>query len=149
MVSERRPWGRWVVLEAGPGYKVKRLEVEPGQRLSLQYHQHRSEHWVVVQGQATVGVDGRTLLLTPGEPTHVPQTAVHRLENRGPARLIVIEVQTGAYLEEDDIVRVEDDYGRPLIARTPGDARASEVHGPDFPTERTGARARGSSPTSD
>ncbi|MGH7371574.1 MAG: phosphomannose isomerase type II C-terminal cupin domain [Candidatus Methylomirabilales bacterium] len=133
MVGEERPWGRWRILEEGPGYKVKRLEVEPGKRLSLQYHRHRSEYWVVVQGQATVGVGGRTLVLSHGESAHVPRTAMHRIENRGPARLIVIEVQTGAYLEEDDIVRLDDDYGRTVSARAAVHAVASQVPGSDFP----------------
>lgn len=114
MVGEERPWGRWLILEEGPGYKVKRIEVEAGQRLSLQYHHRRSEHWVVVQGQATVRVGDQTLFLCPGESTFVPQTAIHRIENRGAGRLTVIEIQTGEYLGEDDIVRLQDDYGRVL-----------------------------------
>ena len=112
MVGEERPWGRWQILEEGPGYKVKRIEVEVGQRLSLQYHHHRSEHWVVVEGKPTVRVGEQTLLLRPGESIFVPQTAIHRIENWGSERLVVIEIQTGAYLGEDDIVRLQDDYGR-------------------------------------
>lgn len=112
MGSEERPWGRWLILEEGPRYKVKRIEVEVGQRLSLQYHHHRSEHWVVVEGEATVRVGEQTLLLRPGESIFVTQTAIHRIENWGSERLVVIEIQTGAYLGEDDIVRLQDDYGR-------------------------------------
>ncbi len=114
MVGEERPWGRWLILEEAPRYKVKRIEVEVGQGLSLQYHHHRSDHWVVVQGQATVRVGDQTLFLCPGESTFVPQTAIHRIENWGSERLVVIEIQTGPYLGEDDIVRLQDDYGRVL-----------------------------------
>src|SRR4051794_38671868 len=109
---EERPWGSWEVIDAEDGYKVKRIEVHPGCRLSYQFHEHRSEHWVVVQGQATCLIDGVESVAEPGHSVDVPLGAKHRLGNDGEETLIVIEVQRGAYTGEDDIVRLEDDYGR-------------------------------------
>jgi mannose-1-phosphate guanylyltransferase / mannose-6-phosphate isomerase len=107
-----RPWGSYTVLEEGPRFKIKRIEVKPGGRLSLQSHKHRSEHWVVVAGEATV-VNGDTeLTLHHDQSTYIPCGAKHRLENKGIESLAIIEVQTGDYLGEDDIVRYEDVYGR-------------------------------------
>jgi mannose-6-phosphate isomerase len=126
---EVRPWGRFSTLEEGPGYKVKRLVVLPGQRLSLQKHRYRSEHWVVVAGTATVVNGPQALRLKPRESTVIPRQGWHRIENRGRAPVVVIEVQHGIRLEESDIVRKEDDYGRVPTAR-----RAPE-------TERRGGRA--------
>jgi mannose-6-phosphate isomerase len=110
--EERRPWGSFHTLEEGPGYKVKRLVVLPGQRLSLQKHRHRAEHWVVVSGTATVTSGTRMLRLGPRACTVIPRQAWHRIENRGRTPLLVIEVQHGEYLGEDDIIRKQDDYGR-------------------------------------
>lgn len=118
--TEARPWGRWTVLEEGEGYKVKRIEVWPGHRLSLQVHASRSEHWVVVQGIALVTRGRESFTLKQHESTFIPQGTPHRLANpaglpshgRGDGLLIVIEVQVGEYLGEDDIVRLEDDYDR-------------------------------------
>jgi mannose-1-phosphate guanylyltransferase/mannose-6-phosphate isomerase len=107
-----RPWGSYTVLEETPIYKIKRVTVKPGQKLSLQLHHHRSEHWVVVSGTAEVELDGETRLLRQGESTFVRSGMQHRLVNPGVIPLEVIEVQLGEYLEEDDIVRFEDDYGR-------------------------------------
>ena len=107
-----RPWGSYTVLEETPIYKIKRVTVKPGQKLSLQLHHHRSEHWVVVSGTAEVELDGETRLLRQGESTFVRSGMQHRLVNPGVIPLEVIEVQLGEYLEEDDIVRLEDDYGR-------------------------------------
>lgn len=112
LAGERRPWGSWTVLEEAVGYKVKRLEVTPGQRLSLQRHHHRSEHWVVVSGTAKVQVGETIRLVHQYESTHIPVGALHRVENPGLIPLIIIEIQNGEYLGEDDIVRVQDDYGR-------------------------------------
>ncbi len=109
-----RPWGAWTVLEAGPGYKVKRLEVLPGKRLSLQKHFHRSEHWVVVQGTARVTNGDRVCLLETNQWTFIPVETIHRLENPDSALLVLIEVQSGNDVRETDIVRLEDDFGRPL-----------------------------------
>jgi len=91
---------------------VKRLVVNPGERLSLQMHHHRAEHWVVVQGTAKVTRNGETVVLGENESTYIPIGTPHRLENPGRIPLQLVEVQTGAYLEEDDIVRFEDSYGR-------------------------------------
>ncbi|WP_457548554.1 mannose-1-phosphate guanylyltransferase/mannose-6-phosphate isomerase [Archaeoglobus sp.] len=111
-ITVYRPWGSYTVLEEGNGYKVKRLTVLPGKRLSLQMHYHRNEFWVVVKGTAKVTVDDREFLLRKGESTFIPIGAKHRLENPGKVTLEVIEVQIGEYLGEDDIVRFADDFGR-------------------------------------
>ena len=110
--SEQRPWGSWHVLDVGAGYKVKRIHVRPGCRLSSQTHAHRSEHWVVLSGVATCTVDGVTTRCRAGHSVDVARGAVHRLANEDSEELVVIEVQRGAYTGEDDIVRYEDDYGR-------------------------------------
>lgn len=107
-----RPWGSYTVLEEGPRYKVKRVTVNPGGRLSLQLHHRRSEHWVVTAGTARVTCGERTCDLRVNESTGIPQGMPHRLENPGPVPLDIIEVQSGAYVGEDDIVRLADDYGR-------------------------------------
>jgi mannose-6-phosphate isomerase len=110
--KDERPWGRYEVLEESAGFKVKRLEVKPGQRLSLQRHAHRSEHWVVVSGVADVVCGDRELQLQKGSHIHLPAETNHRLGNSSPDPLVLIEVQLGDYLGEDDIVRLEDDYKR-------------------------------------
>jgi mannose-1-phosphate guanylyltransferase/mannose-6-phosphate isomerase len=107
-----RPWGSYTVLEETEIYKIKRVSVKPGQRLSLQLHHHRSEHWVVVSGTAEVELNGETRLLRQGESTFVRSGMKHRLKNPGIIPLEVIEVQLGEYLEEDDIIRFDDEYGR-------------------------------------
>ena len=107
-----RPWGAYTVLEERERYKIKRLTVLPGKRLSLQRHYHRSEHWVVVKGTAKVKIGEKELLLRPGESTFIPAGVVHRLENPGKVVLEVIETQIGEYLGEDDIERFQDDFGR-------------------------------------
>ena len=107
-----RPWGSYTVLEETEIYKIKRVSVKPGQRLSLQLHHHRSEHWVVVSGTAEVELNGETRFLRQGESTFVRSGMKHRLKNPGIISLEVIEVQLGEYLEEDDIVRFDDEYGR-------------------------------------
>ena len=115
---EQRPWGSWKVLEEGVGYKVKRIEVLPGHRLSLQFHRHRSEHWVVVSGKARVVIDGRSSELTILQSASIPAGAIHRLENPWSVPLIVVEIQKGDLLSEEDIVRLEDDYQRAQADRT-------------------------------
>lgn len=107
-----RPWGYYMSLDLGKRYQVKRLVVVPGGRLSLQSHVHRSEHWTVVQGTATVTVGETRKLLGENESVYIPLGAIHRLENEGRVPLVVIEVQTGSYFGEDDIVRYEDVYNR-------------------------------------
>ncbi|GAA1145742.1 cupin domain-containing protein [Nocardioides aquiterrae] len=109
---EVRPWGTWHVLDEGDGYKVKRIEVRAGQRLSYQTHAHRSEHWIVVSGVATCVLDGETIVALPGETVEVAIGAAHRISNLHEEDLVIIEVQRGSYTGEDDICRLEDDYGR-------------------------------------
>jgi mannose-6-phosphate isomerase len=109
---EDKPWGSFSTLEEGPGYKVKRLVIQPGHRLSLQKHRQRAEPWVVVAGAATVWNGAEVLTLRCRQCTVIPRQAWHRIENRGRVPTVVIEVQHGAYLGEDDIVRKQDDYGR-------------------------------------
>ncbi len=110
--SDTRPWGTWKVVETGPGFAVKRIRVIPGGRLSLQRHQHRAEHWIVVAGTAQVTCDAHVFALPAGEATFLPRGCVHRLENLTEADVEIIEVQMGAILEETDIERLEDVYGR-------------------------------------
>ena len=110
--TEIRPWGSFTTLEEGKGYKIKRIEVNPGHRLSLQMHHHRSEHWIVVSGTARVVCGDEEKILSSNQSTYVPQCTSHRLENPGVIKLVLIEVQNGQYLGEDDIVRFQDDYSR-------------------------------------
>lgn len=107
-----RPWGSFTVLENGPTHKVKRLEVHPGRRLSYQRHGRRAEHWFVVAGEAEVLVDGRSTRLGPGDAIDIPRGAAHRVANVGDVQLVLVEVQVGDYFGEDDIERLDDDYGR-------------------------------------
>ncbi len=109
---DQRPWGSFTVLDEGSNYKVKRIDVLPGKRLSYQKHAQRAEHWAVVQGAAKVTLDDREIIVSPGESIDIPVGASHRVENPGSETLIFIEVQRGSYLGEDDIVRLEDDFGR-------------------------------------
>ncbi len=110
--SETRPWGSWHVIDVAEGYKIKRIHVNPGCRLSYQTHEHRSEHWVVVFGTATCTIDDEVTVAGPGSTVDVPQGAKHRLANEGSEELVIVEVQRGAYTGEDDICRLDDDYGR-------------------------------------
>jgi phosphoglucomutase len=107
-----RPWGSYTSLEMGDTYQVKRINVNPGARLSLQSHRRRAENWVVVEGEALVTIDDRQITVKKGESAYIPKGARHRMENRGREELVLIEVQNGDYLGEDDIERYEDDYGR-------------------------------------
>ncbi len=109
---DRRPWGSYTVLEEGRTFKVKRIEVLPGKRLSYQKHAQRAEHWVVVEGTAKVTLDDHEVMVRTGEAIDIPIGSAHRVENPGDEDLIFIEVQRGNYLGEDDIVRLEDDFGR-------------------------------------
>lgn len=112
MDGEERPWGRWDTLHEEPGFKVKRLLVKPGQRLSYQTHARRAERWTVAKGAALVVLDGKDVRLPLGAMLEVPLGAAHRLTNPGAEDLVVVEVQLGDYLGEDDIKRLSDDYGR-------------------------------------
>lgn len=111
-LTGNRPWGSYTILEDSMGYKIKRIEVKPNKRLSLQKHQHRNEHWVVVNGIATVEVEDKTFLLHENESTYIKAEQIHRLSNNTNAPLVIIEVQVGSYTGEDDIVRISDDYQR-------------------------------------
>ena len=132
-----RPWGTFEGVDRGERYQVKRITVKPGAQLSLQYHHHRAEHWIVVKGVAKVTRDDETFLLRENESTYIPLGAVHRLENPGKTMLELIEVQSGAYLGEDDIVRVEDVYGREARPGTAGCL-------PSAPSGKPGAKPRSS-----
>ncbi len=107
-----RPWGNYTILEEGHRYKIKRIVVKPGAKLSLQMHHHRSEHWIVVKGTARVQIGDREVYIHENESAYVPKSTLHRLENPGKIPLELIEVQNGEYVEEDDIVRFDDTYGR-------------------------------------
>jgi len=109
---DRRPWGTFTVLDEGNNFKVKRIEVLPGKRLSYQKHSQRAEHWVVVQGTAKVTLDDRNSMVATGQAIDIAIGSAHRVENPGADTLIFIEVQRGSYLGEDDIVRLQDDFGR-------------------------------------
>ncbi len=106
------PWGMWEVLLDEPTYKVKRITVLPGKRLSYQKHFKRREHWMVVEGEGVVTVDGKDIHLSQGEAIDIAQEDAHRMANNGGVNLVFIEIQQGEYFGEDDIVRLEDDYGR-------------------------------------
>ena len=110
--TDHRPWGFYKVLADEPDYKVKRIVVYPGQRLSLQKHQKRTEHWYVVSGEGIGTLDGQRLNKKGGESVNIPSGSAHRIENPGIVDLSFIEIQTGDYFGEDDIERLEDDYGR-------------------------------------
>ena len=109
---DHRPWGWFESLVIGERFQVKRIVVKPGAALSLQSHHHRSEHWIVVQGTARVTVDDDVRLVGENESVYIPLGAVHRMENPGKVEMVLIEVQTGSYLGEDDIIRYEDVYAR-------------------------------------
>lgn len=110
---DSRPWGDFTVLDEGAGFKVKRIEVLPEKRLSYQKHARRAEHWFVVEGTAEVTLDGKTITIKTGEAVDIPLGAAHRVRNpSGKEKLVFIEIQQGDYFGEDDIVRLEDDFGR-------------------------------------
>jgi mannose-6-phosphate isomerase len=109
---DRRPWGTFTVLDEGDGFKVKRIEVLPGKRLSYQKHAQRAEHWVVVQGTAKVTLDDEEINVAAGHAIDIAVGSAHRVENAAAELLVFIEVQRGDYLGEDDIVRLQDDFGR-------------------------------------
>ena len=115
-----RPWGNYTVIDdAAPDHKVKRLVVHPGKRLSYQLHHQRSEHWFIVSGHATVTLDGVVHELAPGQAIDIPVETAHRVGNNGADDVVFIEVQHGTYFGEDDIVRLEDDFGRADASNAP------------------------------
>jgi mannose-6-phosphate isomerase-like protein (cupin superfamily) len=108
----QRPWGQYYKFHQEPGVWVKRIEVNPQSRLSLQKHQHRSEKWIIVAGQGLAVVDAKEIPVKPGVVVDVPMGAVHRIGNTGDVHLVFIEVACGIHLSEDDIIRIQDDYAR-------------------------------------
>lgn len=110
--EDDRPWGHWQVLDEGDGYKVKRITVNPRARLSYQTHEHRAEHWLVARGRATCVIDGETVVAEVGQCLDIGVGVAHRIGNADDEELVIIEVMRGAYLGEDDIARLDDDYGR-------------------------------------
>jgi mannose-6-phosphate isomerase-like protein (cupin superfamily) len=115
-MHEERPWGAFWSLDRGAAHQVKRILVHPGGRLSLQYHRHRAERWIVVSGHPVITVDDAVMRVAPGGVVIIPKGAVHRLENPNKTPVEIIEVQLGDYLGEDDIVRLHDVYDRPARA---------------------------------
>ena len=111
-MKEERPWGWYDVIDEGDRYKVKNIEVKPGSSLSLQVHHHRAEHWVVVEGTAMIQLNNDKQLLSENQSTFIPLGCKHRLSNPGKIPLKIIEVQSGPYLDEDDIERFDDNFGR-------------------------------------
>ena len=107
-----RPWGFYDSIERGKDFQVKRIQVNPGSKLSLQKHQHRAEHWIITSGEATITCGENTFTLKENQSTFIPKGEIHRLENQKEIPLEIIEIQTGSYLGEDDIIRLEDDYDR-------------------------------------
>ncbi len=111
-MTDHRPWGSFTILADESDHKVKRIVVKPGQRLSLQRHKHRREHWLVVAGLALVTRNNHKIALGPGESVDIGQGDIHRVQNDGDSDVVFIEIQLGDYFGEDDIERLEDDYGR-------------------------------------
>jgi len=112
LVTEDRPWGQYAVLFDTQMCKVKAIQVEPGHKLSYQYHLNRAEHWTIVSGEATIILDDEKIFRKKGESIYIPQGAKHRIINESEEKLMLIEVQTGDSFDEEDIIRIEDDYGR-------------------------------------
>ena len=110
--SEERPWGRFFIIDEQSTYKLKRIEVDPGKRLSYQYHKKRSEVWIIIKGKGTITLNDKVKEYSKGETILIPQGMKHRIENNTKYKVVFIEIQTGSYFGEDDIVRLEDDYGR-------------------------------------
>ena len=109
---QERPWGKYIVITDESNYKLKRIEVDPGGRLSYQYHNKRSEAWTIVEGKGTITLDVKVKEYNQGETLLIPQGVKHRIENKNDHKVVFIEVQTGEYFGEDDIIRIEDDYNR-------------------------------------
>jgi mannose-6-phosphate isomerase len=110
--AESRPWGAFTVIDQGADYKVKVIQVLPHQRLSYQRHRCRIEHWVIVRGTGKAVIDGSETAINPGSMLTIPPEVPHRVANLGDDELIIVEIQRGSYLSEDDIIRIDDDYGR-------------------------------------
>ena len=128
-MREERPWGSFTILDEGENYKVKRIEVLAGKRLSYQKHSRRSEHWMVVDGTAKVTLDDHETIVAAGGTIDVPIGAAHRIESIGTGILVFIEIQRGSYLGEDDIQRLQDDFGRLTEPATDWTSRRLPVRG--------------------
>jgi mannose-6-phosphate isomerase-like protein (cupin superfamily) len=128
-MDEIRPWGSFTTIHESPGCKVKTIEVEPGNRLSYQSHMFRDERWIIVDGSAGVILEGIRRIMGRGETVFIGRGQRHRLDNPGPVPLMIVEVQLGESLEEDDIVRYEDDYGRVVMASPSGSKVDGERNG--------------------
>ncbi len=111
-ISDNRPWGTWETIEVGSGFCVKKIVVNPGKILSLQSHEHRDEHWIIVQGEAVVTLGDKEIAKKANESIFIPKQIKHRIANKTNSDVVFIEVQTGAVLDEADIIRYEDMYGR-------------------------------------
>ena len=110
--KEERPWGRFYILSESSKYKIKKIEVDPEKRLSYQFHKKRSETWIIIKGRATITLDDKIIIKEEQEIIEIPKNIKHRVENQQTEKLVFIEVQTGDYFGEDDIVRIQDDYNR-------------------------------------
>ena len=110
--KETRPWGKFFVIEENENYKIKRIEVEPGHRLSYQYHTRRSETWIIIMGKCKITIDDLKNNNQKGDVVQIPRGTKHRVENIGKQKLVFVEIQTGEYFGEDDIIRIQDDYKR-------------------------------------
>lgn len=110
--SEKRPWGEYFVIHDEQNYKIKRIEVNAGQRLSYQYHKYRAEVWTIIEGEALITLNNKVIKASMGETVIIPLGSKHRIENISDKKIVFIEVQTGSYFGEDDIIRIEDDYNR-------------------------------------
>lgn len=128
-LHDQRPWGNYTVLDQGPSHKVKRIAVAPGKRLSYQVHGRRAEHWFVVQGHGVATLDGVQIEVRLGTTIDVPTGVAHRIQNLGNEKLVFIEVQHGDYFGEDDIVRLDDDFGR--VAGVATESFGSRHSGPN------------------
>tara|TARA_Y100001934_G_C12366075_1_gene783523 strand:+ start:98 stop:436 length:339 start_codon:yes stop_codon:yes gene_type:complete len=107
-----KPWGYYQVLFTGPAYQVKQLHIDTGHKISLQSHQHRDEHWIVIDGEASIAINGRNEIMKPKEHILINKGDIHRISNSSEGPLIIIEIQFGKIIDEDDIIRLEDMYGR-------------------------------------
>ncbi len=110
--ADTRPWGRWVVLDLTPHLVVKKLSLAPGKRISLQFHKYRSERWIMMQGEAVAQKNDEKIIMKPGDGVLIPKNTLHRLSNESDREALLLEIQYGDLLSEDDIERLEDDYGR-------------------------------------
>ena len=110
--SEVRPWGSFTIIKENKSFKIKKIEIQPGMRLSYQFHKKRSETWVIIEGEGEIWLDDKIISYKKGDTIIIPRTMKHRISNQGKTKTVLIEIQTGEYFGEDDIVRIEDDFNR-------------------------------------